>query len=337
MISIPDDDSRITLDGFVSSKILGAYDPSDPSSVYLENVGLGGEDQWEAYWHECTHLQLYTSTSFGHVQQTFCAIQNGFKGHETLTNMVISPFVQIVSLLHQASWEIQEGAATITPHLLKNSFSLNLIHPGTYSHLPQRYANAATLMAKAVGGLLPVEFARYGYVAVNAVAQFCLNTRLLQFATEFMWNINRAGQGDTTKFFEHLSDGKNHPSNRLYRLISKLYDDENNEIPNALKLAFMSDIKNLEFVSEFEGGLKIEADTQEKALQLQDVFNWNVMDILQEILPDLFVYSRVSEMKDDIRKFYSAVESSDWVKIVHTDISEDINARAKFEPEIKSL
>lgn len=336
-ITVPNEDSKQSLDGFIASQASGTYDPSDPFSIYLSKRFDSKEESWEAYWHERTHLQLYTSTAFGHVQQIFSAILNGLNDSDVFGTMIISPFQQIVSLLHEASWEVQEGAATITPHLFRNPFSLQLIYPTSYSHLPQRYSSAATHIAKAVGGLLPVELAGYGYIAVNAIAQFCLNTDILKFSAAFIRNVNNAGQSEGTKFFEHLSDGRNYPSNRLYRLISTLYDDEKNEIPHALKISFFFDVQKLDFVLKEPTGLRIQAETKEQMLAVQDTFNYSVMTTLQDILPDLHVYSRVAEMQSDIKEFYAACEESKWAGIVRNDISDNISARAQFNPTIKDL
>jgi len=337
MISVPNYDSNATLIGYIAARTVGSYNPADSFSIYLDQATGGQENNWEAYWHERTHLQLYTSTAFGHVQQIFCSLCQEYRKHG-MPDAALAMFDKYASLLYQSSWEVQEGAATITPYLYKNPFSLVLIRPGFYSHLPQRYADAATFLSSAVGALLSPSLAQFGYVAVNAVAQFCLNTEILRFSTEFLLSFESQSQGNSFAIFDHLADGKNHPQNRLNKLISALYDDESNSIPHAIQISFAERLMKLDFVNVGDNGeIIINGKTQEKELLIQDILNLCIMDALQNILPEYVVYKRVIEMEEDVSAFFSSIESSGFGGVSHNNISRNLKKRAEFKPVVKSL
>ena len=175
-ICLPEKDFSSILSGFCSWQSAGSYKPNDPLTIYLDKDFDGSDGKnTDVYFHECVHLQLFTSTAYGHVQQLFtsyiAALQN--IGAPTFA---LSPILRFLSSLYETSWEVHEGAATVSSFLYLNPFSEKLVNHAFYSELPIRYSNAASHFSVAVGALLPTELAPMGYIAANAVAQFCLNT-----------------------------------------------------------------------------------------------------------------------------------------------------------------
>lgn len=336
-INIPPEDCNNTLNGYTRWKSLGQFKANESFTIYLDSTIGTSNEQREAYWHERTHLQLYTSTAFGHVQQLFTSIVVATKESD-VPEIHIHALQKFVSLLYETSWEVHEGSATITPYLLKKPFSSSLISPGFYSDMPSRYANSSSMIATAVGAVLPMQLASYGFIGVNAIAQYCLNTNIITYATKYLNGIDNAGQGNSYSMFGYISNSINNPSCRLYKLISELYNDESNRVPTAIYDLFLRLIIRFDFVKSLpDGGVKIETDSIQQQLQIQDCLNFCILSILDVHLPNTLKYKRVVEMKYDLDLMYKAAEENIFCKIIRNDISEDIDKRAELEPVVREL
>lgn len=336
--NLPERDFSTVLSGFCSWRATGSYKPNDPWTIYLDTeLHENNEKNADVYYHEWTHLQLFTSTAYGHVQQLFASFIIAFQDKD-MPAFSLSPVYRFLSSLYETSWEVHEGAATISSFLVQHPFSIKLVNHAFYSELPIRYSHAASLFATAVGGLLPFELAGLGSIAANAVAQFCLNTDIIRYTTEYWRNFKSSGQSETYDIFSHLSKDINNPQCRLYKLIGALYKDEQNNVPTNIKNHFIESIKDLDFVTVHKDGkIHIEARSGEQILEIQDTLNFVILKELDSLIPGWLKYKRVIEMENDLAKLYKTHENTGWVKHNWDSMAKDIKRRASFRPNIKPL
>lgn len=295
------------------------------------------EQREDVYWHECTHLHLFTSTAFGHAQQYLANLLVVLKD-AGVSDITLRALRKFAALLHESSWEIHEGAATITPYLRAHPFSGRLIDPASYAHLPPRYANSATNIATAAGAITPVQLAMFGYVVVNAVAQYCLNTNILVFCANFVESMPSAGQADSFRTFAYLSDAGNHPSCRLYRLISRLYEDESNAIPRSINNRLYESISHLDFVNvNSDNSISLAPRNITDVTVLQDSLNFAVLSELDSILPGTLHYKHASEVSIDMQSLEKASRAIGVSAVRMEDISSNLERRVAFAPIVKEL
>lgn len=335
-LCLPEKDFSSVLSGFCSWRVMGSYKPNDPWTIYLDKEFNNNKEKKEdVYYHEWMHLQLFTSTAYGHVQQLFTSFVIGLQ-NSGMPAFSLSPIFSFLTSLYETSWEVHEGAATIGSFLLQNPFSVKLVNHAFYSELPARYSNAASHFAAAVGALLPIELARFGHIAVNAVAQFCLNTDIITYSTGYWRKFKLAGQSESYDIFSHLSKDINNPQCRLYKLIGELYKDEQYIVPTNIKNNFIDSIKNFDFVKvQKDGNVSIEAKSREQMLELQDSLNFVILKELDSLIPGWLKYKRVIEMENDLIELYQSHEDTGWVKHNWDSMAKDIKRRAAFRPNIK--
>ena len=331
---IVDSDYQDILYRFHKYKILGKYDINNPFSVFLnEELKQDPVNNRITYLHEYTHLQLTTSTSFGHILQ----IINNFRLINESTYLeenVNSAIYQILNTMHDVSWNIQEGAATLYPYLIEHPFSQSLVIEKTYLNLPQRYKYAASLFAKAVGALLPYELINMGYIFINAVAQFCLNTYIMDFFQNYFNKDNIEKEPSfflTLDLYEHLTDGVNNPNNRLLLLVNKLYHDYNDSIPTKIRDEFYDRILKFDFIKVENNRISYDANNIEYLLLVQDTLNNIILQEIDRLLPNRLSHFHSRDIVDDMRKLLNKfnIEMSKW-----NNISDDLQKRAGFIPSI---
>jgi hypothetical protein len=248
------DDFTDLIGAYREWRLAGAYSPDAPFTLFLsEHLEADLEKKREVFLHELTHLQVFTSTAFGHAQQVLSSFL-AQASSAPIPSVTLSSLQRCLSVLHEASWDVHEGVATITPYLIDNGFTQALVYHSTYASLPQRYGHAASLFAVAVGGLLPIDLASMGHVAANAVAQFCLNTSIMNVTTGFLRAMREQNGFPEVMLYAHLSEAGNHPQCRLLKLIEQLHLDSNDAIPNRIKERFIANISTFPFVECHSNG-----------------------------------------------------------------------------------
>lgn len=328
--------SSILENRYEHDTILGAFKPNVPWTIFINEQHCSTpEIRREIYLHELTHLQLFTSTAVGHVQQLLSSIISSFSGKEKVLSFASSPLQRCLAVLHEASWEIHEGAATITPYLRDHPFTHSFTNHHTFALLPNRYKHAASSFSMAVGALLPMNLANFGYVAANAVAQFCLNTNVLCSTADY-WSalLDSKFRHPEIIFYDHISRSENHPQCRLLRLIEVLYSDASDEIPNRIAHDFFSRISLLSFVTSTKNEIHIASQTNEDTLLIQDALNLTILDELDRILPEYIKYKRVLDMEHDFLRLLGifGIQKQNW-----DSMADNLHRRAQFTPKIEDI
>ncbi|MDD3024778.1 MAG: hypothetical protein PHE26_12865, partial [Syntrophomonadaceae bacterium] len=251
----------------------------------------------------------------------------------------LSPITKYLSIVCESSWEVHEGAATIYPYLLKKPFSLALLHRDTYKDMPSRYINAATDFAKCVGALVPAQLANFGHVFANAVAQFCLNTKLLNHATDYWDKYPNISLNETYDIYNHLSNSQNNPKNRLYKLIAELYKDEDNLIPERINLNFIQKLLQIGMVTKVnDSHFELINNDTESIIRVNDLLNYTILSEIENLIPGWTNYKRVIEYEQDFKLLMNAVNNAQInVSCISDFMSDDMKRRAAFKPVIKKI
>jgi hypothetical protein len=324
----------------VSQNPLGAYFPNDHFAIYISKLLTkdDGSKFDSVYLHELTHLHLFTSTAFGHIQQILSTIVYGLIKEIGHSLVIMSPLCKYLSALHEAAWVVHEGAATVSSHLFRHPFSLELLQEKSYAEMPDRYARASSVFASAVGALLPLELADYGWVAANAIAQWCLNTDIIGYSTNYLRTPSACGQSETYDFYNYVSELKNNPTNRLYKLVGSLYSDTESAIPHNINVRFYEKLCSFDFVDKSSGALMYDSGDKINSLIVNDALNYIIIDEIDKFLPGYCMYKHVSDMVPYINAFLDIINNSGWgVNFSWDDMSSDLSRRANFEPIVRKI
>lgn len=334
---IPEDDFLAIFSSCTQTTMQGYYDLRDVWTIYI-NKKLSNESQIDTYNHELMHLHLVTSTSFGHVQQILANLISILKIDAQKAQLppqfILNPYEKIFSLLCEASWEVQEGAAILYSYLQKNNFSGSLVLEKTYEKFPTRYRNATCNFATGVGAILPQNLHSKADIFATAVAQFCLNTDIMKYLTNILKKNNVLNFYDV---YRHLSNGKNHPLCRLYALIGELYNDKDDTVANSINDQFVEYLKSSSVaVTEANNHLFIKFQNQKELIVANDFLNRTILTEINKILPEWSTYSCVAEMKEDHAMLLKILAGACNIKVEWDhSLSEDLAKRVLFEPKIK--
>lgn len=329
---IVDTDYQDIVNKYQKWKVFGQYSPESPLTVFLnEELSLNPELQRVTFLHEFTHLTLTTSTSIGHFTQLLTSIK--IIDEESPSKINSSLISQILNTLYDISWNIQEGAATLYPFLYDQNFTQKLVLEKNYSNLPARYKYATSLFAKAIGALLPFDLVNFGYIFVNAVAQFCLNTDIIGFYDNYLSSLVDKKNNPilTLNILDHLSDGKNNPNCRLLKLVNRLYQDINNEIPTRIRNVFIERISNYPFVKVLNNQIAMDKLDMKNLLKIQDTLNNVILIELDQLFPNTLSHFHSNDVYEDIKKILNKLnlDASNW-----NAFGNDIEKRAAFLPSI---
>lgn len=335
-ILVPANDIGSFIDSYADWRAVGAYKANEPFTIFVDKSISNESERKQVYMHEYTHLHMVTSTSFGHAQQVTSKVLS-YLVSNSASPARIEPLKKVNSLMHEVAWEVHEGVATIAPYLTTNMFSHSIVEQNFFHNLPTRYQNAASVFSTAVGGLIPVELASFGYVVANAVAQYCLNTSVIDFFVEYIRSWEKPSLANYYALFEHISKPLNHPSCRLYSLVYEIAKDNKWLLPQKIKDDFInSAVKLLPCREMNNGSYGVILETSEQLLNFQDLLNVTVLDTLECVFPNTLAYKHSAGIASRMPEITSALQSVGIM--IHydssLDLSKDISKRARFEPTL---
>lgn len=209
--------------------LIGEYRVSDSLAIHLDVDFLKANGMYsEIYYHEYTHLQLTTSTAFGHATQFLAA----------MAQTEIQYFKNLYKSLLGLSFEAQEGAATLVQWQWREREGENIDKSieSFQNELPDAYRTPFDIFNTTAQVLLAPEMYFLKDLFANALGQFFLNTDILQ--TLILGFKGKSGL-DIKDYFDRPH---NHPQLRRRTLIksfgaanSKEREEKCGEIAGRLK------------------------------------------------------------------------------------------------------
>lgn len=292
-------------------RVAGFYNPADPWTIFISRGAAPTEDfQKQIIAHEFVHLEIFTSTAYGHIQQLFAHLLKKTVIPDDLTSV----WRRWLAMLNESSWEVHEGVATLGAYLATHPFTYSLVQHETFEDLPPRYRHAASILAMAVGALLPYEWFSLGRVAAKAVAQFCLNTSIIRAMVPIWESFRERREWPNDLCYEHLSQTANHPGCRLLQLVGRLYSDRDDNIGRAIGERFRNAVKTLPSVKIYaNGSVEIRPDSEDEAIMLQDLFGTAILVTLDEVIPGFMYYTRPEEVAKD---YATLCRRWDWLTLL---------------------
>jgi hypothetical protein len=306
----------------------GEYRVDQSLTIYLDVDALRASGQYEEVRaHEETHLQLTTSTTIGHALMFLAS-----------SELVRHPvFESLFDALMKVSWEAQEGAATVTEWFLAERRDEHLDEARFIAGLPEQYKEPFDVFNTVVKILLHPDSYWMRPVLANALAQFFLNTDILQ-----RLNLGFQGKEGGTEFRDYFDAVENHPQRRRLAVMSAL-GEANSDLRMHRCEEIAADLARIKDALERVCPGSIKGDTMDLAcmersqvFQLNDLLNQTFLRYFSRITSLPIGALHASEAAEQINQLVRTLEQVSGQPILfnHFDMSRNLQLRTEFKPEV---
>lgn len=325
MISLPPSFGEQLEEAFTASPkdgnvILGLVHPDSPWTIFLNRPQLEARGiRDEIVIHECTHADLLTSTAYGHIQQFFFVVSKALvTSHPLGFPRDINIYSRILYMLgchlNKLCWNVHEGAAvalsTFVAQAQKAAEETSIQsflgeHPQEYQ---AAYFSYATLWHDILAQLnLPPSVA---YCLINATAQFCLNTNVIDHASDMLRDRITPGE-----FLELMTLGTESPDARL---------------------AMLNTVNKQELIARLAPRLenlrkKLAQQTPPlEQIEENDLINNLVLSVLDEMFPNYLRYYHSTDVLQAYRRVMKDLWLLEYIPLFHYDATTDRAKRRSF-------